>query len=244
MIEAIKLTKRFLHGDDPDSPAVQDVSFTIQRGEIFALLGANGAGKTTTLRMLATLLEPSSGIAYIHGYHLIKNSDQVRRHIGFITGETKLYDRFTPRELFFLFGRLYNMSLDQIKKRTVSIADTFEIHKFLDKRIHQLSDGMKQKVSLGRAVIHDPDCLILDEPLTGLDIFARRAVINFILKLKLQNKSVIFSTHVMSEADALCDTLAFMNGGQIVEKGEIKSIKKKYTSNHLESIFHRVVTNE
>ena len=244
MIEAINLTKRFDRNKNSNEPAVMNATFTINQGEIFTVLGTNGAGKTTTLRMLATILKPTSGTAIIYGHDIIKDPEQVRKKIGFITGETKLYDRFSPRELFFLFGQLYNMNKPEIETRIEKIADILRINQFLDKRINLLSDGMKQKVSLGRTIIHDPTFLILDEPLTGLDIFARRAVIEFIKILKDENKSIVFSTHVMSEAEELCDKLAFIDKGMIVEMDKKERIKEKYKQTNLEDIFNRAIKHE
>lgn len=237
MIESKGLTKIFNKGKKNEVTAVDDANFSVNNGEIFGLLGPNGAGKTTTLRMIATILKPTSGTAIVEGHSVIKEPQRVRKNIGFLTGDTKLYDRLTVKETFDYFGRLYNVDETELTKRIEELLMMLELNEAKDKRIAELSDGMKQKVSLGRTIIHNPNNLILDEPLTGLDILARRVVTNFIKDAKKQSNCIIFSTHVMSEAEELCDRIAIINRGRILSIGEKELLKKKYKCTTLEEVF-------
>jgi sodium transport system ATP-binding protein len=237
MIEINKLTKVFNRNKKNEVRAVSDISLSINNGEIFGLLGPNGAGKTTTLRIIATILKPTSGTVAVDDYSAIDNAEMVRKNIGFLTGETKLYDRLTVRETFDFFGKLYNIDEEKLKARAKELMILFELEEVKNKRIATLSDGMKQKVSIGRAIIHKPHNLILDEPLTGLDILARRAMTNFIVESKKQNNAIILSTHVMSEAEELCDRIAIIHRGTILDIGGKDILKKKYGCSTLEEVF-------
>jgi sodium transport system ATP-binding protein len=237
MIEIKHLTKIFNKGEKNEVIAVNSINFTINDGEIFGLLGPNGAGKTTTLRMLSTILKPTSGTAIVEGYNIQEEPAQVRKVIGFLTGETKLYNRLTPRETFFYFGKLYNIEEIKIKKRIEEITTMLELKEVLDRRVGTLSDGMKQKVSIGRTIIHNPKVFILDEPLTGLDILARKTVAEFIKNSKKQGKLVLFSTHVMSEAEELCDRIAFIYKSEVLDIGKKEELKEKYKKTTLEEAF-------
>ncbi|MEA3431731.1 MAG: ATP-binding cassette domain-containing protein, partial [candidate division WOR-3 bacterium] len=173
-----------------------------------------------------------------------KEPDMVRKSIGFLTGQTKLYDRLTTRETLFYFGRLYNIPEEEIKGRIEEIAFMLELNDALNSRVSTLSDGMKQKVSIGRAIIHNPRALVLDEPLTGLDILARRSVTEFIKYSKEQGKSVLFSTHVMSEAEEMCDRVAIIYKGKILNIGKKEELKEKYGKTTLEEIFIELMRRE
>ncbi|MCD5383497.1 ATP-binding cassette domain-containing protein [candidate division WOR-3 bacterium] len=244
MIEIENLTKIFKKGEKNEVIAVNNASFTVNDGEVFGLLGPNGAGKTTTLRMISTILKPTSGTAMIEGYNVTKEPDKVRKSVGFLTGETKLYDRLTARETLFYFGRLYNIPDGKIKGRIEEIASMLELKDALNKRVSTLSDGMKQKVSIGRAIIHNPKVLVLDEPLTGLDILARRAITDFIKSSKEQEKSIIFSTHVMTEAEEMCDRVAIIYKGKILDIGKKDELKERYGKTTLEEIFIALMRRE
>jgi sodium transport system ATP-binding protein len=237
MIEIENLTKIFNNNKKNEVIAVNDITLSVNNGEIFGILGPNGAGKTTTLRMVATILKPTAGTATVDGYSIIDEPEKVRKNIGFLTGETKLYDRLTVSETLTFFGRLYNIEGKLLQKRVKGLMAMFDLDEAKNRRIADLSDGMKQKVSLGRTIIHNPVNLILDEPLTGLDILARRAVTNFIKDAKNQKNAIIFSTHVMSEAEELCDRIAIINKGKVLALGEKKALKKKYKCITLEEIF-------
>jgi sodium transport system ATP-binding protein len=237
MIEINNLTKIFNRNRKNEVIAVNDISLSINNGEIFGILGPNGAGKTTTLRIIATILKPTSGTVAIDGYTVIDDAERVRKNIGFLTGETKLYDRLTVQETFDYFGRLYNIEEIELKTRAKELMILFELDEVKNKRIVNLSDGMKQKVSICRTIIHKPHNLILDEPLTGLDILARRAMTNFIKEAKKQNNAIIFSTHVMSEAEEVCDRIAIIHRGAILDSGEKDILKKKHRCSTLEEVF-------
>jgi len=241
MIEVKNISKVFNKHKKNEVIAVNNADFCVKNGEIFGLLGPNGAGKTTTLRMIATILKPTSGNVVVNGDCVIKKSEMVRKHIGFLTGETKLYDRLTVRETLSYFGRLYGIEEITLNERIDELLVMFELVVAKDKRIADLSDGMKQKVSLGRTIIHNPPNLIFDEPLTGLDIFARREVTNFMKGAREQHKCIIFSTHVMSEAEELCDRIAIIHRGTILEVGEKEMLKRKFNCRTLEEVFIHLV---
>ena len=243
MIEIKHLTKIFNRNKKNELTAVDDVTLSIDNGEIFGILGPNGAGKTTTLRIIATILLPTSGTVTVDGYSVVDDPERVRKNIGFLTGETKLYDRLTILETLDYFGRLYNVTHTELQKRVNDLITSFDLIPMKNKRIADLSDGMKQKVSLGRTIIHNPDNLILDEPLTGLDILARRAMANFIKDAKKHNNAIIFSTHVMSEAEELCDRIAIIHKGKILSIGKKEALKKEYNCSTLEEIFVKLTGN-
>jgi sodium transport system ATP-binding protein len=241
MIEVKNISKVFNEHKKNEVIAVNNADFSVENGEILGLLGPNGAGKTTTLRMIATILKPTSGNIIVSGGCVNKEPEMVRKHIGFLTGETKLYDRLTVRETLSYFGRLYGIEEITLNKRIDELLVMFELTAARDTRIATLSEGMKQKVSLGRTIIHNPQNLILDEPFTGLDIFARREVTNFMKGAREQHKCIIFSTHVMSEAEELCDRIAIIHGGKILGVGEKEMLKRKFNCRTLEEVFIHLV---
>ncbi len=242
MVIVANMRKEFLQvGKKAKLLAVNNVNFTAYNGEIFGLLGPNGAGKTTALRIIATILKPTSGIVLVDGECVIKAPEKVRKNIGFMTGETRLYDRLTVEEILIYFGKLYSIDKEQLKKRIEELIRTFELNEVRDRKVTNLSDGLRQKVSLIRTIIHDPKNLILDEPLTGLDILARRTAVDFIKEAKKLNRCVIFSTHVMSEAEELCDRIAILNKGKILYVGEKEDLKRKYRVKTLEEIFIQLI---
>lgn len=244
MIEIKNLTKIFNKDKKNEVVAVDSARFSVNNSEIFGLLGPNGAGKTTTLRMIATILKPTTGTAIIDSYSVANEPEKVRKNIGFLTGETKLYDRLTVKETFIFFGKLYNIDDLELKERVKELIEMFELYDKKNKRIAELSDGMRQKVSLGRTIIHNPKNLILDEPLTGLDILARREATNFIKRAKKQGTCIIFSTHVMSEAEELCDRIAIINKGKILCVGEKEKLKMEYKCNSIEEVFIQLIRSQ
>ncbi|MBI3857953.1 MAG: ATP-binding cassette domain-containing protein [Planctomycetes bacterium] len=187
--------------------AADGVTFSARGGEVFGLLGPNGAGKTTTLRMLSTVLTPTSGTALIAGHDVVHEPDAVRASIGFLSGNTGLYPRLTPREVLRYFGRMYGMNGAQLEGRIDELATLLDMTDFLGKRCDALSSGMKQKVNVARTVLHDPPVLILDEPTVGLDVLKSRTIVNLVKDCRTQGKCVIFSTHIMGEVSRLCDRL-------------------------------------
>ena len=196
--------------------AVNNLSFTANRGEIFGLLGPNGAGKTTTLRMLATLIRPDEGDATLDGVSVIKNPDAVRSRIGFLTGELKLEDFFTPSYLFDFFADLHGVDPAVAAKRKAELFAKFGIDRFAEVKVANLSTGMKQKVSLVISVVHDPDIIIFDEPTNGLDVLTAKVVTDFLLELRDRGKTVILSTHIFSLVEKLCDRVGIIIDGRMI----------------------------
>jgi len=223
--------------------AVRDVSFTAQPGRIFSLLGANGAGKTTTLRVVATMLKPSSGSVRVCGLDSVSDAPAVRRKLGFLTGSTGLYTRLTPVELLRYFADLHGMPRELFEARKKHYFDLFDMHPFANRQIGKLSTGMKQKVSIVRTVLHDPEVLVFDEPTSGLDVITARNIIELIRDCRSQGKTVLFSTHIMSEVDMLCDDLAIIHRGSLVYSGTYESFKNNMQTSNLSDEFVRLATH-
>lgn len=237
MIKVEKICKRFKNIN-----AVNQVSFNVEKGTVFGLLGENGAGKTTTLRMLATMLKPTDGTAKINGVNLLEDPEKIRSQIGILFGgETGLYDRLTARENIEYFGLLNGMDKRDIEKRIDELADMLDMKEYLDRRAGKFSKGMKQKVSIARSIVHDPNIMLFDEPTSGLDVTSIRVVHEFINKLKGQNKTIIFSSHSMGEVEKLCDKVGIIHRGEIIEVSTIKELKEKYEGMELEDIFVELV---
>jgi sodium transport system ATP-binding protein len=237
MIEARNLTKTFRDRKRGEIHATNDVSFTVAPGQIYGLLGANGAGKTTTLRMLATLLRPSSGSAVVAGFDVVKQARDVRANVGFLATSTALYGRLTARETMAYFGRLNGMPAAEIGARTQRIADALDMHEFLDRRCDKFSTGMKQKTSIARTLIHDPAVMIFDEPTVGLDIMAARMIVKFVRECRDRGKTVIYSTHIMSEVEKLCDVIGIIHGGRLLAEGTLADLRERYHEHDMEEIF-------
>lgn len=195
--------------------AVNGLSFTAQKGEIFGLLGPNGAGKTTTLRLLATLIRPDSGDAIIDGYSVVREPDQIRRRIGFLTSELKLEECFTPNYLFRFFADLHQVDPDLCTRRKTELFSRFGIDRFAEVKVANLSTGMKQKVSLAVSIVHDPDIIIFDEPTNGLDVLTAKVVTDFLQELRNEGKTIIVSTHIFSLIEKLCDRVGIVIQGKM-----------------------------
>jgi sodium transport system ATP-binding protein len=221
--------------------AVRDVSFHCERGQVLGLLGPNGAGKTTTLRMLSTALQPSAGRIVIDGVDAVQNPVRARQVMGFLSGTTGLYRRLTARENIEYFARLHGVPEDTLSERLNYLFDRLDMHAFADKRADDLSTGMKQKTSIARAVIHDPDVVVFDEPTTGLDVLAARTVIEFIEEFKQQGKTVIFSTHHLHEVARLCDTVCVIHYGKSLFFGALTDFQARSQSGDLYEAFMAVV---
>jgi sodium transport system ATP-binding protein len=245
MIQAQKLSKVFpATKKTKEVRAVNAISFECKPGQIYGLLGANGAGKTTTLRILATILEPTSGTAKVAGYDIVEEPEKVRENVGFLSTSTALYDRLTARELVEYFGRLHGMDGDALHKSVETLFAALDMNGFRDRRCEKLSTGMKQKVSIARTLVHDPPVMIFDEPTMGLDVMAARAIARFIRQCRERGKTVIFSTHVMSEATKLCDRIGIIHGGNILEEGTLEELRARHATQDLEDIFVKVVGDE
>ena len=233
MLRVENLTKKF-----KKVTAVDNVSFEVNPGEIIGLLGENGAGKTTTLRMLATMLKPTSGNAMIDGYNIIDNPNKIRERIGILFGgDVALYDRLTGRENMIYFAKLNGMSDLEADQAVNKITSELEMSDYIDRPVGKYSRGMKQKVSLARSLIHQPDVMLFDEPSTGLDVLSSKLIHDFILKCKKDNKAIVFSSHNMYETEKLCDRIIIIHKGKIVASGTIEQLKKDYQKDSLEDLF-------
>ena len=244
MIEVHELTKTFQDKKRGAFNAVDGVSFTARPGEIFGLLGPNGAGKTTLLRMLATILTPSSGTATIAGFDIGRQPQQVREHIGFLTGSAGLYERLTARETVAYFGDLQGLAPEERDRRIRSIFAALDMEEFADRRGDKLSTGQKQRVSIARAIIHEPPVLFFDEPTSGLDVIAARTVVRFIRRCRDEGRTVIFSTHIMSEVEALCDRIGVIYGGRLAAVGTLEELRAQTGQTAFESVFLRLIGEE
>ncbi len=241
MIAADRLVKRYHDKRRGEIIAANQVSFECVKGEIFGLLGPNGAGKTTTLRLLSTILKPSGGTATLNGYDVIREPERVRASIGYLSGETGLYDRLTPREILRYFGQLNRFPDDRLHSRIDELVRLFDMEEFSDVRCEKLSTGMKQKVSIARAVVHDPPILIFDEPTSGLDIIVADTLLTFIEECRSAGKCVVFSTHIMSEAERLCDRIGIIDRGEILAVDTLDGLREKTGERFLEKIFRSLM---
>lgn len=217
--------------------AVNHLSLTAKKGEIYGLLGANGAGKTTTLRCISTIIKPTSGEIYVAGHEVQKEAEAVRNCIGFLTNDIKLDPQFSPDYMFDFFGRLHQIPKEVLKKRKEELFSYFGITEFAHKKMKELSTGMKQKAAIAVSLVHDPEIVIFDEPTNGLDIITARRVTDYLKKLKEDGKLVIISTHIMSEAERLCDRIGIMIDGEKVAEGTIEELQKATKTETLEDAF-------
>ncbi len=222
--------------------AVNNIDFECKPGRIFSLLGPNGAGKTTTLRMIATIMKPSSGKITVAGHDTVNESAEVRKKIGFLTGSTGLYNRLSANEIIKYFADLYGMEQSKFKQRKEELFGLLGINEFAHKRIGELSTGMKQKVSIARTMIHDPEVVIFDEPTSGLDVISSENIIGLIRNAKEQGKTVIFSSHIMSEVDLLSDDLAIIHKGKLRFNGTMDEFRAEMKDYTLTEAFIKTVT--
>jgi sodium transport system ATP-binding protein len=241
MIETHQLAKAFHDRKRGEILAVKAVSFQCQPGQIYGLLGVNGAGKTTTLRMLATILRPTSGSARVAGFDVATEPEKVRANVGFLSTATALYARLTAREMVEYFGRLQGMDEPRLQARLAEIFTRLDMHEFSARRCDKLSTGMKQKVSIARTLIHDPQVMIFDEPTIGLDVLTARTIIGFIRECRARGKTVIFSTHVMSEVEQLCDRIGIIHDGRVLQEGTLAELRARHGRESLEDIFVEAV---
>ena len=214
MIEASGLTRRF-----GDFTAVSELSFEVGAGTILALLGPNGAGKTTTIRMLAALLAPSAGEASVAGYDVRREPDAVRASVGLMTDVPGLYEQMTVGDYLNQFGTIYGLNRDERRRRIEHLIDFFELAPYRSRRMVNFSKGMKQKVALARALIHEPPVLFLDEPTAGLDPLGARAVRELVLSLRQSHRAIVLCTHDLDEAERMADNVAILRQGRIVAFG-------------------------
>ncbi|ACL24689.1 ABC transporter ATP-binding protein [Chloroflexus aggregans] len=222
MIEAIQLGKQF-----GDFVAVRDLTLTVQPGELVALLGPNGAGKTTTVRMLAAILPPSSGQARICGYDVVRDAQRVRGMVGLLTEYPGLYGRMAALEYLAFFGALLGLDAVQCRQRSEALLRQFGLWEVRDRNLESFSKGMRQKMALIRAMIHDPPVLFLDEPTTAMDPQSARTVRDAIGELRGAKRSILLTTHNLSEAEELADRIAIIRGGQIVAVGPFAELSRQ-----------------
>ena len=231
------LAKYFYDEARGEIRAVQGIDFSCRAGEVFGLLGANGAGKTTTLRMLSTVLAPTAGTASVLGHDIVSQPELVRKSLGFFSASTALYPRLTARETIEFFARINQYPKEKTRERVNYLVERFGISRYADARVDKLSTGMKQKVSIARTVAHDPPVLIFDEPTVGLDVLNALEMHDVIKEFRAQGKTIIFSTHVMSEAEKLCDMIAIIHSGRLLSCDTLERLREATGLHYLEDIF-------
>ena len=217
--------------------AVNNISFKAEKGEIVGILGPNGAGKTTLLRMLGGILTPSSGSIKIGGKDYSIDKNIAKKEIGYLSGNTKLYNRISPRELLTTFGSLYEMPKKEIEKSIEEICKIMNMEEFIDNRIENLSTGQTQRTSIARCLIHSPNIYIFDEPTLGLDVISSKSIIDFMKSEKEKGKTVLYSTHYMEEAEILCDKIIMVHKGSVIAYGSSSELKEKYEVDNLRDLF-------
>lgn len=221
--------------------ALDGLSFAVGACEMFGLLGPNGAGKTTTMRILCTVLHPTAGKARVAGFDVATQAGEVRKHIGFLSANTAVYDRMSAWELVEYFGRLHGLERQRLRERMEDVFATLQMNDFRDVLGAKMSTGMRQKVSIARAIIHDPPVLIFDEPTAGLDVLVARAVLQNIERLRALGKCILFSTHIMREVEKLCDRVAIISQGRILACGTLPELRAAHRQNDLEELFFKLV---
>jgi len=227
LVKTFKLSKKQQKIEKTDikvKVAVDGLSFSAYKGEIYGLLGPNGAGKTTTLRTIATLIKPDSGDAFMDGVSVVNEANKVRGKIGFLTSELKLEDFFTPSYLFDYFSDLHGVEISERNARKKQMFEKFGIDKFAEVKVADLSTGMKQKVSLVISIVHNPDFIIFDEPTNGLDVITAKTVTDFLQELKSQGKTIIISTHIFSLVEKLCDRVGIIINGKMTVSDTLENL--------------------
>lgn len=240
MVQVKSISKAFVDHKKRVKQAVTDFSFEAKPGQITSLLGVNGAGKTTTLRVLSTILKPDTGSASVMGFDVKSQPVDVRRNLGFLSNSTALYGRLSAREVLEYFGKLNGMGAE-LNGRIDQISEQFGLGEFLDQLCDKLSTGQKQRVGVARAILHDPQVILLDEPTAGLDVLASQAIMEFIESLREQGKTVIFSTHIMSEVERLSDHVVVIHAGGNSASGTVTELKERTGQPTLEKAFLQLV---
>lgn len=244
MVRTHGLAKHFRDNKGNIVKAVDGVSFEAQPGQIFGLLGCNGAGKTTTLRILSTVIRPTAGTAEVDGIDVLAEPEKVRSQIGFMSTSTALYGRLQAREVIEYFGGLYGLHGEPLRKRVDYVIDKLQIGEFSDRLCDKLSTGQKQRVNIARTILHDPPVLFFDEPTAGLDVVLSQTVMEFIEEARDMGKTIVFSTHIMSEVERLCDHIAIIHDGQIRGEGSVAQLKEQTGEASLERAFLKIVQFE
>ncbi len=220
-----------------DHSAVDGVDLRIEAGEIYGLLGPNGAGKTTTLRLLSGIMSPTSGRARVCGFEVSSEPVEVRKRIGFLTANTGLYPRLTPREALTFFGEMHGLQRRAARARAIELLNVLDMAAFADHRCGALSTGQRQRVNIARSLVADPQVLILDEPTLGLDVLSNRLILDFIRCERRAGKSILLSTHHMHEAEDLCDRIGLMHEGRIVAEGTLDALRAQSGRQRLSDVF-------
>jgi sodium transport system ATP-binding protein len=241
MLVADNLVKVFPRPDGSETRAVNGLSFRVGQGQIYGLLGPNGAGKTTTLRMLSGLMKPTLGNVSVAGFDVAAQPMEVKNAMGFLTANTGLYQRLTARELLIYFGQLHNMALHRAIDRTDELIDWLGIHSFAHLRCGALSTGQKQRVNIARALVSDPEILIMDEPTLGLDVLSNRIILKYIKRERDQGKAIILSTHYLDEAEDMCDRIGLLHEGQLVAEGDLAALRSLSGEQRLSNIFLKLI---
>lgn len=241
IVEAVELTKSYRDLGRPAFVALDRLTFSAQPGEIIGLLGPNGAGKTTALRILSTLVAPTSGAARVNGFDCATQPELVRRQIGLVSASTAVYDRMTGREFVEYFGRLHGMDEGPLAERVDRLLDELQMRSLADTMGAKMSTGMKQKTSIARALVHDPPVLIFDEATNGLDVLAARTLLDTVDRLRASGKCLIFSTHIMREVERVCDRLVVLHRGRVLASGGLDELRDRHGENDLEELFYRLI---
>jgi sodium transport system ATP-binding protein len=241
MIHVRHLTKHYADLSRGRIVALGGVTFDAVPGAIFGILGPNGAGKTTLLRILSTILKPSAGTVSVNGYDVLTQASLVRHQIGFVSTNTAVYDRMTAWEMVEYFGRLFGIAPEPLRERMEQIFVRLQMNEFRDVLGAKMSSGMKQKVSIARAIVHDPPVLVFDEATAGLDVLVARALLKTVAELRDHGKCVVLSTHIMREAEKLCDRIAIMHRGCILAEGSLAELCDLHEQHDLEELFFRLI---
>ena len=244
MIHVKNLTKSFRDLRRGQVLAVDHVSFHAIAGEVFGLLGPNGAGKTTTMRILCTVLKPSGGTATLAGFDVVTQASRVRQNIGFLSASTAIYDRMTAWEMVEFFGKLYGLTPERLRERMENLFAALQMNDFRDVLGAKMSTAMRQKVSIARAIVHDPPVMIFDEPTLGLDVLVARAVLQNIERLRAEGKCILYSTHIMREVEKICNRVAIVSKGKIQAAGTLDELRDRYGQRDLEELFFQLVNGE
>jgi sodium transport system ATP-binding protein len=241
LVETRGLSKSYSDLRRGEFVALDGLTFEARAGEVFGLLGPNGAGKTTALRILSTVLQPTSGTAIVNGFDVVNQPEMVRHHIGFMSANTAVYDRMTAWEMVEYFGRLYGIDQEQLRHRMEELFERLKMNDIRDLLGAKMSTGMKQKVSIARSIVHDPPVLIFDEATSGLDVLVARALLDTVAELRDQGKCIVFSTHIMREAERLCDRVAIVFQGKILAEGTLAELHETHGQRDLEDLFFELI---
>ncbi len=241
LVIAQNLVKVFPLPNGEQKRAVDEVSFSIRSGEIYGLLGPNGAGKTTTLRMLSGMIRPTDGLARLNGFDVCRQPTEVKKQIGFLTANTGLYPRLTPRETLVFFAELHNIDRASSVRRAEELIDWLGMRDFADLRCGALSTGQKQRTSIARTLIADPPILILDEPTLGLDVLTNRIILDFIRRESRGGKAILLSTHYLDEAESMCSRVGLLHNGRLIAEGSLDDLRTRTGENRLTDIFLKLI---